>query len=266
MADGSSAAHGATAGQLRRDCRISPEHRLAQDASLLQSLFNVLRSPDILGVRKHGWLIWNNQSARRAFFDAAAIRDALIGLLPTIEAGLSPGSRLRWGMFVDDYVLPCTKQTRSPLVSAVSTQVIFNFEPDNGLLTSTAILQANRRWEHFVGVPARLRDGGDCVAYTPLGRKHPSALDHARAVDLSGFVGRSDEVARLDEAWRLSRASSRLAAIIAPPGAGKTRLVRQWLRCHAEVRFLRASFSTFGGDLMDFVGQVVELPQENTCD
>lgn len=238
------------------------EHLLGRAGSLLRSVFGRVSSPRIVGVRNRGWLIWMSADARRAFMDGMEIRDALIDALPAIETSFGQGSRLRWGMIVDSYMLSCCERDGTPVVSPVSAHAIFDFEPDNLLLVSSAIYQANRHWEHFAGVPARRQGDGDYVAYSPLDRKRPSALDHACVADHSAFVDRTDEIARLDQHLKIGRASGRLVAVIAPPGAGKTRLVRHWLQCHTDLNILRACFSIFGGDLIDFVGQLVELPEE----
>ena len=53
-------------------------------------------------------------------------------------------------------------------------------------------------------------------------------------------------------------------AVIAPAGSGKTRLARQWLQSHPGANARYACFSIFGGDLADFIAQIVVLPEGDT--
>jgi hypothetical protein len=238
-----------------------PDRHLLEVAALLAQLLPA-QPQGVVAVRGQGWMVWTANGVRRAFLDALALRDRLVGILPSLEMVLVPGGRLRWGLWVDDFVLPCGGILGTPVVSQVAARTIFNFEPDGMLLVTEAIFQANRHWENFVCVPARRFDGSDCHGYRWVDRKRPSALDHARVIDLSPFVGRSVELAQLDEVWRLTRHSSQRVTIVAPAGAGKTRLVRQWLQRHPNARSLCANFSIFGGDLTSFAGQLAELPDD----
>ncbi len=237
------------------------DHHLRDAAALLHALFQFFSpAADIVGVDGQGWLLWSRQGARQLFQTALSLRDRLIEMAPALQQVMVPASRLRWGIWVDDCVLPWGGTPPRPCISSVLARQLFDFEPDDLLLATEAVFRANRRWEHFVCIPARRHGNGD--GYRSLGQKHPSALDHAKIPDRAEFIGRTNELAQLDAAWRGGEGPSRCAAIIAPAGAGKTRLVNAWLQGHPGMRSLRANFSIFGGDLAAFAAQLVELPDE----
>ena len=237
------------------------DRHLRDAAALLRTLFRV-SSPaaDIVGVDGEGWLLWSRDGARRLFQTAVSLRDRLVGMAPALQQVLVPASRLRWGIWVDDCILPWGGTPPRPCISAGFGRQLFDFEPDDLLLVTEAVFRVNRRWEYFVCIPVRRHWSGD--GYRPLGQEHPSALDHTRVPERTSFVGRVEELAQLDAAWRRCEGVGRCAAIIAPAGAGKTRLVNAWLQQHPQMRSLRASFSIFGGDLAAFAAQLVELPEE----
>jgi len=236
------------------------DHHL-RDIGRLLHVFR-LSSPvsDIVGVAGQGWLLWSSQGARRLFQMTVSLRDRLIRMAPELQQVVAPASQLRWGIWVDDCILPWGGTPPRPCISDALARGLFDFEPDDLLLVTEAVFRANRRWEHFVCIPARRRGGGE--GYRPLGQKHPSALDHAKVPDRASFVGRVEELALLDAAWRGTEGVSRSVAIIAPAGAGKTRLVNAWLQRHLRMRSLRANFSIFGGDLAAFATQLIELPED----
>jgi len=240
----------------------SPADRHLRDAAArLHALFR-FSSPatDIVGVDNQGWLLWGRQGPRRLFQVVVSLCDRLIETVPALQQAVAPASRLRWGIWVDDCVLPWGGTPARPCISELLARRLFDFEPDDLLLVTEAVFRANRRWEHFVCIPARRHGNGD--GYRPLGQKHPSALDHAKVPDRTSFVGRVEELAQLDAAWRGGRGVSRCVAIIAAAGGGKTRLVNAWLQRHPQMRSLRANCSIFGGDLAAFAAQLVELPEE----
>jgi hypothetical protein len=219
-----------------------------------------------LGVPACGWLLWTEACARTVLQAAQTLRERLDAALPDLLRTLAPGSRLRWSIWADDCVLPFTAAPPGPCVDRALAARLFDVEPEDRLLVSGAIYEANRRWEHFVGVPARLRDGNERSAFRPRGRKEPSALAHARVAPLAPLVGRARETEQLDAAWAESRRASRSVAIIAPAGAGKTRLVNDWLARRPAARALCAGFSIFGGDLAGFVEQLVTLPESELAE
>jgi AAA ATPase domain len=237
------------------------DHHLRDVGALLHALFR-FSSPtsDIVGVDDQGWLLWSSQGARQLFQMAVSLRDRLIRMTAELQQVVAPASRLRWGIWVDDCILPWGGTPPRPCISAAVARWLFDFEPDDLLLVTEAVFRSNRRWEHFVCIPARRHRSGD--GYRPLGQKHPSALDHAKVPDRTSFVGRLDELALLDAAWLGGEGASRCVAILAPAGAGKTRLVNAWLQQRPRMRSLRANFSIFGGDLAAFAAQLVELPEE----
>jgi hypothetical protein len=59
---------------------------------------------------------------------------------------------------VDQYVIPFHGQG-GPAIKDITAQAIFSFEPDNLLLSSEAVYQCNRSWEHFISVQRRLLNG-----------------------------------------------------------------------------------------------------------
>lgn len=216
-------------------------------------------------VPERGWLVWTKEGLRPAFLQALEIAGRLTASLRRLEQNLPLAGRFRWGIWLDQYVLPCGRDG-TPIISDVAAQAIFHFEADDRLLCSEALYEANRHWEHFVCVPRQLSSGGDGYGYRLLNHKRPSALDHAEAADASPFVGRDDELARLAVWSRESRTAQTRAALIAEAGSGKTRLIKEWQRRHPELRMLAASFSLFAGDLVSFASQLAKLPYPITAD
>jgi AAA ATPase domain len=213
----------------------------------------------------HGWLIWTPDGLRRAFSRGQEVERRLLELLPVLEGMLSGGARVRWGIWIDQYVLPFDRQGRLA-VPEVTARAIFNFEPDNICFSSEPIYQINRRWEHFVCAPRRLLDGQETHGYRLIAHKRPSALDHAEASQLTPFVGRKRELAIIEDCWTRADRTRRLA-IIAEAGSGKTRLIREWLRTHPALHAASANFSLFGGGVESFASQLAELPTDQLdCD
>ncbi|MGN6098513.1 MAG: AAA family ATPase [Bosea sp. (in: a-proteobacteria)] len=179
--------------------------------------------------------------------------------LPRLER-IVAGSRIRWGLWADQYIVPFDQEGH-PVLSRAAVGGMFCFEPDNIAFVSDAVYRVNRRWEHFVCPPHRRIDGEEGSAYRMIAHKRPSALDHAAVGNLGGFVGRTRELAAIDRCF--NRASGRgILAILANAGSGKTRLIGEWLARHPATHALRANFSLFGGDVESFAGQLAELPQD----
>ncbi|MBI4185395.1 MAG: AAA family ATPase [Proteobacteria bacterium] len=243
------------------------EAALRAAASSLAQVLAGEPNAGVLPVAERGWMVWTRRGPRQAFRLGCALRDRLETATPGLEAAFGLGARLRWGLWVDEYVLPVGADG-PPVVGAKAAGAIFWFEPDGLLLAAEGVFRANHSWEHFVCIPARRLDGSYGNGYRPLGRKRPSALDHLSALDhaeaarQTPFVGRARALARLEAAWRASRRATRSVTIVAPPGAGKTRLVGEWLRRHAEARAIRGNFSLFGGDVTSFAYQLAQLPAD----
>lgn len=163
---------------------------------------------------------------------------------------------------MDECIVPVRGTPSRPCVNTTLARQLFDFEPDDVLLVTENVFRAHRHFEYFVSVPARRQSGGTRDAYRPLGRKRPSAFDHATVSEGTSFVGRMQELQRLDVVLCQNESASRSIVITSPAGAAKTRLLNAWLRCRPRVRSLRASFSNFGGDLAALAAQLVELPDE----
>lgn len=213
----------------------------------------------MLGVECEGWLVWTDQPARPAFLMARAFVDRMKAALSDLQGMLSAGTRLHWGAWVDDCILRLGGTPVRPQISDTSARALFDFEPGDMLLTTEPIFRANLRWENFVCIPARRREGGTRDGYRWLDRKRPSAIDHARVPDASAFVGRETELSVLEQGYQ--RGGGAVQAIVAQAGTGKTRLVSAWIAQHPGRTVLRANFSIFGGDLPSFVAQLVPLPE-----
>ena len=125
----------------------------------------------------------------------------MVASMPRLESILFHTAKIRWGIWIDQYIIPFDGQN-SPAVSEVTARAIFNFEPDNVVLSSEAVYQINRRWEHFVCVPRRLLDGKEPYGYRMTGHKRPSALDHAEAGHSTPFVGRERQLSIIEDCWR----------------------------------------------------------------
>jgi CheY-like chemotaxis protein len=212
-------------------------------------------------VAGHGWLVWTVEGLRWAFRQGCEIEQRLVASLPRLESILLHSAKIRWGLWVDQYLLPVDR-LGSPVISNSLAQAIFNFEPDNRLSSSEAVYQANRRWEHFVCTPRRLCDARDDYGYLMIGHKRPSALDHAKVRPNSSFVGRNRDLVTIEDCWQRRADGFVKLAIIAEAGSGKTRLIKEWLRQRSLLRVLTATFSLFGGDLESFASQLTELPQD----
>ena len=209
----------------------------------------------------HGWFLCTKRGLRRAFLLTLDIQSQLVVVLRQTEEKLHGSMRFRWGIWLDQYVVPIdTKQTAQ--LSDTAANAIFNFEPDNLFQSSEAVYRANRSWEHFVCGPRRLSADREDFGYRLLDHKRPSALDHAQTGDATPFLGREEELDILSRSYRDSRHRPLRVALVAEAGSGKTRLVREWHRTHPAARLLTANFSLFGGDLVSFANQLAEVPSD----
>ncbi len=256
----------ASALMLRLVCEHPPSEPLLIDVgNSVREIFAVADPGVIAEVPEHGWLVWTIEGLRQAFRLAGELEQQIITSLPRLENVLLHGAKIRWGLWTDQYVLP-VDQAGCPVILDVTARAIFQFEPDNISFASEAIYRLNRRWEHFVCAPRRLLNEEDAFGYRMIAHKRPSALDHAEIRHTSPFVGRSRELSIIDDCWKRADRSTKLG-IIAPAGSGKTRLIREWLGQHPDVRGLLANFSLFGGDVETFAAQLAELPPERLdCD
>jgi AAA ATPase domain len=251
---------GTSALSLRIVCGHPPADRqIAQLAEVVEEIVTTADSA-ACGVAGCGWLIWNSEGLRRVFRVGCEIERRLAASLPRLENVFLHTASFRWGIWIDQYIVPFDKQN-NPIISDITAAAIFHFEPDKMALSSGAVYQTNRRWEHFVCAPRRLLNGQEQFGYRMTGHKRPSALDHAEAKELGAFVGRDRELSAIEDCWKPAGQTRKLA-ITAPAGSGKTRLIKEWLRRHPEVRALAGSFSLFGGAVENFASQLAALPSD----
>lgn len=244
---------------LRLICEEPPtEGELSTLSETINQIIAV-QNCSVCEVEGHGWLVWTTKGLRQAFCHACEVERRLIASEARQQGVLLHRANMRWGIWVDQYVLPFSAQG-GPVVDDMTAAAIFDFEPDNMALAAESVYQINRRWEHFVCVPRRLLDGQEPSGFRMMGHKRPSAMDHAEARELTPFVGRESQIAKIEDCWK-RRGSTRLA-VIAPAGSGKTRLIKEWLRRHADIRAITANFSLFGGGVEDFASQLAHLPPE----
>jgi AAA ATPase domain len=230
------------------------DEQIADIAAFISRILAVANSATCR-IADHGWLVWTTEGLRRAFKVGCEIEQRL----PRLESILLYGASVRWGVWIDQYIVPFDEQN-SPAIEEVTARAIFNFEPDNVVLSSEAVYQTNRRWEHFVCVPRRLLDGRELSGYRMTGHKRPSAVDHAEAGHSTPFVGRERQLSIIEDCWRRARRTN--LAITAAAGSGKTRLIKEWLRRRPEINAITANFSLFGGDVENFASQLAELPPD----
>ncbi len=240
------------------------EERMAATADVIGEIIASANNPTC-EVAGHGWLVWTAGGLRPAFLQGLEIEKRLIKSLPRLESTFLHTAKIRWGIWIDQYVVPFDGQ-HSPAIGDVAARAIFNFEPDNVVLSSEAVYQINRRWEHFVCVPRRLLDASEPNGYRMIGHKRPSALDHAEAGHSSPFIGRERQLSFVENCWKRAGRTTKLS-ITAAAGSGKTRLIKEWLGKHREIRAVAANFSLFGGDVENFASQLAELPPDRLdCD
>jgi hypothetical protein len=215
----------------------------------------------VCGADELGWFVWSRNGLRPALLCAETIERRLVPGLTRLQAELPGYPRFRWGAWLDQYVLPFGPQG-TPAISRRVAASVFDFEPDDVLLSSEEIYRANRRWDNFVVVPRRAGKAREAYGYRRIGRKRPSLLDHIDVPYIGPFVGRAGDLAFLDSCYEESRRAHVKAAIIAQAGAGKTRLICEWLRRRSDVRVTVAGFSLFGGDIASFAGQLTDVPPD----
>jgi AAA ATPase domain len=235
------------------------DEQLTQFAELIREFVTVANAA-ACEVAGHGWLVWNVDGLRATFRMGCEIERRLTAALPRLESVLRHCGSIRWGVWIDQYIVPFDEQN-GPAVGEAAARAIFDFEPANLGLSSEAVYQTNRRWEHFMGAPRRLLNGQEPWGYRMIGHKRPSALDHAEAKDVSSFVGRERQLSNIEDCWTRVGRTIKLA-VTASAGSGKTRLIKEWLRRHPEVRALAANFSLFGGAIENFASQLAELPPD----
>ena len=258
---------GASTFVLRALSARPPESALGRCKAVLRAILQVQDARGeaayrLCPIADQGWLLTATRGLRPAFIEALGLEQRLRAVLPQLVAII--GGRIRFGIWLDQYLLPCDEADELK-VSTTLARTLFDFEPDDLLLSSEQTYQANRRFENFVCIPRRLLGGEEVHGYRFLEHKRPSARDHAELPDLTPFVGRAEDLSFLDSSLQASHAAPLSVALIAEAGSGKTRLIREWRRRHPDLRVLSASFSLFGGDLAEFAAQFVG-PPAGACD
>jgi hypothetical protein len=252
---------GASALLLRLVCGHSPDSKqMAQLTQVIGSCGSAAGEMlcEVPGV---GWLAWTAEGLRSAFRQGREIEQRVISLQPLLKEILLHVGDIRWGIWIDQYIVPFDGKG-APVISDAIAQTIFDLEPDNMLLASETVYRTNRRWENFVCVPRRLLNGEESSGFLLMSHKRPSALDHAQLSGSTPFVGRDRELLTIEESYRHVAARTTRLAIVAPAGSGKTRLIAEWRRQHPDVHSPTANFSLFGGNIESFASQLAELPPE----
>ncbi|MGB8114430.1 MAG: hypothetical protein WCF22_11685, partial [Candidatus Sulfotelmatobacter sp.] len=54
----------------------------------------------------HGWLVWTTEGLRRAFRQGCEIEQRLAASLPRLESILLHSASIRWGIWIDQYIIP----------------------------------------------------------------------------------------------------------------------------------------------------------------
>ncbi len=234
------------------------ENQLAQTTNAITDFLALEQGRAVCEVPGHGWLVWTTEGARHALRQGLEIERGLIQALPRLERAFSYAAKVRWGIWIDQYALPCD-QSGHPVIPEVTAEAIFNFEPDDMFSSSEEIYRATRRWEQFICVPRRLMDGKNEFGFCMMGHKRPSAFDQAQTQQASPFVGREPELSIIDACRKASGRMKKLT-IVAKAGSGKTRLLKEWLKQHPELRIVTATFSLFGGTVDNFASQLASLP------
>lgn len=252
---------GASALSLRIISGPPSADALAVLAATLHEAFAHLHAGTVSPVAGHGWLFWTLSGLRHAFLDGTELAERLKLALVQLDPGIFRSENIRWGIVVDQLVLPCNA-SGEPILPGPTAAAIFNFEPQGMLLASATVYEANKAWEEFVCIPHRRLDEIEIYSYRLLDHKRPSALDHATAADVSPFVGRETELALLDGCRSRSATGYIAVGLIANAGSGKSRLLREWMRRHRAVPMLYGCFSLFGGDIVSVAQQLAQLPPQ----
>jgi AAA domain len=233
---------------------------LVESITIIEKILAAIFGAATCGVADHGWLAWTQEGLRTAFRRASDLERQIVASLPQLERIFGHETNVRWGIWIDQYILPFDHRGH-PVITGPTARAIFTFEPDNMLLSSEIIYRDNCRREYFMCAPRRFLDGSEQYQYRMIGHKRPSALDHAEIELRSPFVGRRHQLSVIEHCWQYARRDMTLA-IVAGPGSGKTRLIKEWLARHPEPRAIAANFSMFGGDCEDFASQLAELPAD----
>jgi hypothetical protein len=229
---------------------------LVESIAIIEDILAALFGAATCGVADHGWLAWTQEELRTAFRRACDLERQVVASPPRLERIFGGDANIRWGIWTDQYILPFDRHGH-PMMRHPTARAIFKFEPDNMLLSSETIYRNNCHREHFVGAPRRFLDGSEEYQHRIIGHKRPSALDHSESEHRSPFVGRKHQLSHIEECWKSARRGMTLA-IVGEPGSGKTRLIKEWLARHPELRAITANFSMFGGDCEEFAGQLAE--------
>lgn len=135
---------GAGALALRLVCGDAPSDAQMADLAELIAEIVAVTNGGVCEVAGYGWLIWTGEGLRQAFRQACEIERRLAASLPRLKNVLLHVASGRWGIWIDQYIVPFDKQNR-PTISDITAVAIFHFEPDKMALSSEAAYQTNRR-------------------------------------------------------------------------------------------------------------------------
>ena len=123
---------GTTALCLRLVGPCPTERQLDDAAPLLAALFRpASRGGGALGMDGEGWLLWSFAGPREMFLQAVGLRDRLAENLPALQRAVVLTTRVRWGIWVDDCVVPTADAPARLCIDGTLAKRLFDFEPDN---------------------------------------------------------------------------------------------------------------------------------------
>jgi hypothetical protein len=115
---------GASAVVLRVVSERLPNGWLAELAGVIKNILLATDDSSQCAVEEHGWLVWSTGGLRRAFLQGLAIEQRLATALTRLDDILHYAARFRWGIWVDQYVLP-VDQNGAPAIADITARAIF---------------------------------------------------------------------------------------------------------------------------------------------
>jgi hypothetical protein len=114
--------------------RVVSEHppsaeQIAQIAEIIREITAVANGATY-EVARRGWIVWTSEGLRHAFRLGHEVERRLTGSLPQLESTFLHSARIRWGIWIDQYIVPFDVQNK-PAIAERALSTIFDFEPDN---------------------------------------------------------------------------------------------------------------------------------------